>query len=351
MLPGIQVNESELRVDFVGDRRIRLYGADNYDRLRGIYLDCVAMDEYGDFDPRAFPEVIRPRLADRQGWALFAGTAHNWNHFAELVELARTRPEDYYLLVLRASESGLLPKDELEDIRRSMSEEQYLSEFECNFRAALVGSIWGREMTAVEDEGRVCAVPWEPELAVETWWDLGVADATAIWFTQNVGREVHVIDYYQEVGGGMPSFVRALRAKPYNYSEHHAPHDIKVRELGSGKSRLEMAAALGIRFRLVPNIDRADGIEAVRAFLGRCWFDRTETEAGRLALTNYRREYDAKHKVFRSSPVHDWASDAADAFRYLAVGHRWAPAIRGKVIDFPRPMRNSEDSTTSWMGV
>ncbi|MGH6738491.1 MAG: hypothetical protein ACREDY_05565, partial [Bradyrhizobium sp.] len=347
-IPGRQFNESELRVDLPGDRRIRLYGADNYDRLRGIYLDGVILDEYGDMDPRAWPEVIRPRLADRLGWAVFIGTAHGFNHFAELWDRVQGDAA-WFSMMLRASETGILARDELEDARRAMSEEQYLAEFECSFQAAVVGAIWGREMRAAEEEGRICAVPYEPEIAVDTWWDLGVRDAMAIWFTQDVGREVHVVDFYQEVGGSLTSCAAELSRRGYVYGKHHAPHDIRVRELGSGKSRIETADALGIRFDIVPDVGLDDGVNAARAFLSRCWFDREKTETGRLALCSYRRVYDAKHKVFQATPLHDWASDPADAFRYLAVGHKFSPPPRTRHLSRGQ-MQASGGPATAWLG-
>ena len=307
-IPGIQANESELRVDLPNGGRVRLYGADNYDRLRGIYLDGVVLDEYGDMDPRAWQEVIRAALADRKGWALFIGTPRGMNHFAEQWERAQNDP-DWLTLRLRASETGLLDPAELAAARREMSEEQYLAEFECSFAASVIGAIWGREMQAAETEGRVCAVPYQPEALVDTWWDLGIDDATAIWFSQTIGREIHLIDCYEASGEGLPHYAKTLQSKPYLYGTHNAPHDIRVRELGSGRSRLEIAESLGIRFQVVPQIGRQDGIEAGRSFLARCWFDRVKTQAGRQALTSYRRVWDEKRRTFQDHPLHDWASN------------------------------------------
>ncbi len=348
-IPGAVPNEAELRVD-IGPRRIRLYGADNYDRLRGIYLDGVVLDEYGDMDPRAWPEVIRPRLADRLGWASFFGTAHGYNHFAELCDEVAGR-DDWFFGKLRASETGILPQEELDDARRAMSEDQYLAEFECSFQAAIIGSIWGRELQQAETEGRICQVPHDPAVGVHTWWDLGVGNATAIWFTQDIGREVHVIDHCEVVGGGLPDAAAELARRPYTYAAHHAPHDIAQRELGTGKSRLETARALGINFVLVPNIGVEDGIQAARLFFPRVWFDRERTARGREALATYHRSYDARRKGYSANPVHDWASDSADAFRYLAVGHRFSPPRREQpeARRFMEIGRSPAQADTGWM--
>lgn len=346
-IPGIQANESELRVDMPGGRRVRLYGADNYERLRGLYFDGIVLDEYGDMDPRAWQEVIRASLADRQGWAAFIGTPKGLNHFSELWNAAQIDP-DWFTMRLRASETGLLPASEIADARKQMSEEQYQAEFEVSFDASVVGSYFGREMAAADKAGRVTTVPYQEEIGVDTWWDLGISDAMTIWFTQNVGREVHVIDYLENSGEGLPWYARQLQAKPYIYSSHNAPHDIQVREVGSGKSRLETAASLGIRFQIVPNIGLMDGIDAARVFIARCWFDRENTERGRMALTSYHKTWDEKRKVFSTAPAHDWSSHGADGFRYLAVGHKTSTP-RASAGDRPR-VQTVGTGRTAWMG-
>lgn len=346
-IPGAATNESELRVDLPNRGRVRLYGADNFERLRGIYLDGVVLDEFGDMDPRAWQEAIRPALADRKGWAIFIGTPRGVNHFADLWERAQSDPE-WFPLMLRASETGLLPESELAQARREMSEEQYAAEFECSFEASVVGSYYGRELNAADKAGHITRVPYQAEIGVDTWWDLGIDDAMAIWFTQTVGREIHVIDYYENSGEGLPHYAKVLQDRGYVYASHNAPHDIRVRELGSGKSRLETAQALGIKFNVVPDIGLADGIEAARAFIPRCWFDREKTERGRSALTSYRKVWDEKRRVFQSHPYHDWSSNGSDAFRYLAVGHKTAPTRRAQ----PEPRRHMEAGSrpnNSWL--
>lgn len=350
-IPGVTANESELRVDLPNGGRVRLYGADNYERLRGLYFDGIVLDEYGDMDPRAWQEVLRASLADRQGWAIFIGTPRGLNHFADTWERAQSDP-DWLTVELKASETGLLPASELADARKEMSEEQYLAEFECSFAASVIGAYFGKEMQAAQNDGRICRVPHQPEVGVDTWWDLGVADATAIWFTQSVGREVHVIDYYEQSGEGLPHYAKVLQERGYVYGTHNAPHDIMVRELGSGRSRLEIAKDLGIRFVVVPDIGLMDGIDAARSFLARCWFDRDKTERGRLALTSYRKRWDEKRRMFEDRPLHDWSSHAADSWRYLSVGHkttvrRMAEAPPRRFIELGDGARPS----SAWLGV
>ncbi len=329
-IPGARENESELRLDLPGGRRMRLYGADNYDRLRGGYLDGVILDEYADMDPRAWSEVIRPMLADRQGWALFIGTPKGKNAFWDVWDRAGTEP-NWFRTMLKASETGLLPQEELDDARRVMTPEQYEQEFECSFDAAIIGAYYGKEMSAAAE--RITRVPHDPAVEVETWWDLGIGDSTAVWFVQRVNSEIRFIDYIEASGEGLPFYAKALRERPYLYSRHVLPHDVEVRELGTGKSRKEMLGGLGMQNIVVaPKLPIDDGIQAVRMLLPRAWFDAEKCKQGVEALKQYRRDWDDKLKVFRSHPLHNWASHGADAARTGAVvdppPSTWAAPIK-----------------------
>lgn len=319
-VPGVQFNESELRADFPNGGRVRLYGADNYDRMRGIYLDGVVPDEYADMDPRVWPEVIRPALSDRKGWAAFIGTPKGRNDFCRMYENALNDP-DWFVLTLKASQTKLVDPDELADARKSMSEDQYEQEYECSFDAAVVGAYYAKQIKRAEESKRIVNVPWEPSVEVHTAWDLGIGDSTAIWFVQAIGREVRIIDYYEASGVGLDHYAKMLREKPYTYGEHILPHDVAVKELGTGKSRLEVLDGLGVRrIRIAPNLRIEDGINAARLFLEKCWFDKTKTAHAIEALRQYRAEYDEKLKTLKLRPLHDWTSHPADAFRYLALG-------------------------------
>ena len=320
-IPGVAINESELRVDFGHNgARIRLYGLDNYDRMRGTYLDGIVLDEYGDADPRAWTEVIRPALADRQGWAVFIGTPKGSNHFYDKWKDAHGDP-DWFSLMLKASESGLILPAELADASKGMTDDAYAQEFECSFQAAVVGAYYGREMSAALDAGRISKVDWEPSIAVDTAWDLGMSDSTAIICAQRVGSEIRIIDFIENSGVGLDWYVNQLRSRPYTWGEHLLPHDAQVKELGTGRSRIETLHSLGLgSARVIPAQSVADGINAVRLMLPRCWFDASKADRLIESLRNYRREYDEKRKVFHDRPLHDWCSHAADAMRYLAMG-------------------------------
>ena len=318
-VPMVRFHETELRCDLPNGARIQLLGAENPNSLRGIYLDGAVLDEMADMPESLFPEIIRPALSDRKGWALFIGTPRGHNAFFDLYDAAQGQ-KDWYTKVFRASETGILDNEELQAARAMMSEDQFQQEFECSWVANVPGAIFGKELQEAQEKGRISAVPYDPAYRVDTYWDLGVGDSTAIWFAQNVGRSVHIIDYYEARGEGLPHYASVLQQRGYLYGRHNAPHDIEVRELGSGKSRRETAWDLGINFQVVPKLPLEDGIHAAQMIIPRCWFDKDTCKAGLEALRHYHRAYNERTRSFRATPVHDWASHAADAFRYLAVG-------------------------------
>lgn len=348
MVPGVEQRESELTVRFHNGARVRLYGADNFDRLRGTYADGIVLDEYGDIDPRAWPEVIRPSLSDRNGWAVFIGTPKGRNDFHRVHTEAAANP-DWYSLVLKASQSGLLGADELADMRASMPPEVYQQELECSFDAAIRGAIYRTELSDADSEGRICSVPYDPAVPVWTAWDLGIGDATSVVCAQLVGKEVHIIDYYEATGEPLTHYVQWLDRKPYRYGTDLLPHDAGARELGSGKTREELLRANGRRVRVLPRQDVDDGINAVKMLLPRCWFDLSRTDRLRDCLAHYHRDFNDRMGVFKEHPVHDWSSHAADAIRCLAMGLREVEAkpLPGPTI--PRPQFSLDRSSASWM--
>lgn len=315
-------NESELWVEVCGKARIRIHGADNPDRLRGAYLDGVVLDEYADMRPSVWGEVIRPMLADRQGWATFIGTPKGRNEFFEIWDRAQKDETNWFAMMLRASSTGILPVSELEEARRDMTPEQYEQEFECSFEAAILGAYFGKEIAQLERDGHICELPYERSLPVHTAWDLGIGDSTAIWFFQVVGSEIRVIDHYEAHGQGLPHYAGVLASKPYKYGFDYVPHDAKVRELGSGRTRIETLQQLGREPKLVPQHKIMDGINAARLSMPMVWFDRVKCADGVEALRQYRADFDEKTRAFKDAPRHDWTSHSADAFRYLAMAWR-----------------------------
>ena len=318
-IPNIVFNESELKADFPNGARISLYGGDNPDSLRGIYLDGVMMDEYAQMSPRLWAEIIRPAISDRKGWAIFIGTPKGHNNFFDLYQEVKD-DENWYVKVHRASETNYIDAEELEAAKKDMSEDQYQQEFECSWTAAIQGAYYGRLLEEAEKESRIGKVQHDTGALVETWWDLGIGDSTAIWFVQRIGAELRVIDFYENNGESLGHYANVLQDKAkeneWNYGDHVFPHDVRQRSLDTGRTRVETLQNLGVEPTIIPQMKVEDGIEAVRRKLKNCWFDEMKCRRGIDALRQYRAQYDEKNQVFKLRPVHDWASHAADAFRY-----------------------------------
>ena len=319
---GGKVNESELSIVMPHNgATIRLYGAENAERMRGLYFDGLGIDEGQEIRPSVLTAIILPALADRKGWLDVTGTPKGWgNLLGELYKTTRDDP-DWFWQVLKASETGILDPEELANLKKMMPENEYEQEMECSFEAAITGAYFAKELALADKAGRITSVPHDPMLKTHTAWDLGIADSMSIWFYQAVGRELRVIDYYEASGFGLDHYVRLLGSKPYLYGSHYGPHDIQVRELGTGKSRWEVARGLGITFSVVKQMEVSDGINAARMTIPRMWFDKAKCATGIDALRQYREKIDEKRQV-SMGPLHDWTSHAADAFRYLCVGHQ-----------------------------
>lgn len=322
-IPGATPNESELRIDIPRpDRddkiRIMLLGAENPDSLRGIYLDGVVLDEYAQCDPTIWGQVIRPALSDRIGWGIFIGTPKGQNHFYDIFNAAIPL-DSWYVAVHKASDTNVVDADELLEAQATMTDEEYEQEYECSFSAALLGAYYGKYMNELESANQITRVPYDTNAVVDTYWDLGISDSTAIWFIQIVGREVHVIDYLEIAGAGLEKIVKDIKDKPYAFGEHFIPHDGAARELGTGVTRQETLLKYGLRTTIVPRQSVADGINAVRLALPKCWFDQNRCQKGIAALKNYQRKWDSKNKMFVDRPLHDWSSHGADAFRMFGL--------------------------------
>jgi hypothetical protein len=325
------VNEGELLLELHNGAKARLFGADNADAMRGLGFSGIFLDEYADFKPSVWGNVIRPALADRQGWAVFSSTPKGKNQFFSIWQTARRDPSDWFSLHLPASKSGLLPETELEATRAQISRDQYEQEMEVSFEAAILGAIWGIEMREATEGGRIRSVPVDPALPVHTAWDIGYKDATAIWWYQVVAGEIHLVDFYQASGLTVPDAVDVVMARGYRYGKHNLPHDARAKTFAAaGKSVIEqMAPALGLaNMQIVPDIGIQPGISYTRDLLSRCWFDEDKCSEGIEALRQYQHEFDEDTKAFRKTPRHDWTSHCADAFRQMAVAWVQEPTVR-----------------------
>lgn len=358
VIPGVQFHESELKVSLPNGSTIRLYGADNYDRMRGLYFDGVVLDEIADMDPRAWTEVIRPTLSDRKGWAVFIGTPKGPNAFRDLIygdenSLGALKDPAWFCAILKASETGLIDAAELETLKASMSIDQYMQEFECSFEAAIKGAYYADQLRVMQMEGRITRVPYTKFAPVFTSWDLGIRDQAAIWFGQRVGSEVRWIDYFESHSVGLDVYAQYLREwaaeRRAVYSTHYFPHDVEVRELSTGKSRRQTLYELGFEnIETVPQHNVLDGINASRRILEVSWIDEEACKKGIRCLQMYRSDMDEKTGAFKPKPVHDQYSHGADAFRQYAAVHDFASVEQATVFDKYKRNAGRQSASTSW---
>jgi len=320
--------ETDMAIRFRNGSHWQLVGSDNYNSLVGSPPVGVVFSEFALADPSAWG-YLRPILAENGGWALFITTPRGRNHASTFYEAAR-QDRTWFAEQLPATETNVFTPEQLEIEHRELvreygpddGEARYRQEYLVSFDAGVMGSYYGSLMEAAEKEKRITRVLHEPTLPVHTAWDLGIGDATAIWMVQLVGQEVRLIDYIENSGVGLDWYVRELDRRPFKWGEHVLPHDVKVRDLGTGRSRLETLRSLGLgRDQVLENQRLEDGINAVRMMLPRCFFDAEKCARGISALQNYRRSWNEPLRTYSDRPLHDWTSHAADALRYLALGH------------------------------
>jgi phage terminase large subunit len=292
------VNNTDMKMETVNRGLWQVVGTDFVDRLVGPNpLGCV-FSEYSLQDPQAW-DLIRPILAENKGWAIFIYTPRGKNHGYELFQMAKrlqATGSGWFAQLLTINDTRVLSAQDIQEERDAgMSEELIQQEFYCSFDAGMVGAYYTLQLAKARLEGRICNVPVLDTSPVDTYWDLGMDDSTTIWFGQNVGREIHLIDYAEGSGEGLPYYAKLLREKGYLYGKHFGPHDIKVREVGTGKSRRETARGLGIDFTPTRKVNhKEEAIEAVRNIFSQCVFDEKRCKHGIDSLENFRKQYDEK---------------------------------------------------------
>ena len=318
-IPGIKYNETELRCDFPNGARLTLYGVDaNPDALRGNYYDFVVMDEVQLISEDVFPTVILPALADRKGKCLMIGTPRSTrNYLYELYKKAKS-DASWFCKIYKASETNLIDKFELEQLKQNMTDEEYRQELECDFSAAINGSIYGKIIDKLDAQNRITKISYDVGYPVHTAWDLGIADEGIVLFFQEIGRQIYFIDSLAKSGEGLPWFAKEIKNRDYVYGRHFAPHDIEVRDFSNGLSRREVAYQLGIRFQVAPKLAVEEGIHITSMMLARSYFDQEKCETLIDALRHYHRKWSVNNKFF-SKPQHDWSSHFCDAVRVAAV--------------------------------
>jgi phage terminase large subunit len=317
------IDNTEMKIRFVNGSLFQIIGIENIDSVVGTNPVGCVFSEYSLQNPKGW-DFIRPILAENGGWAIFNWTPRGKNHAYDLEEMAKADPEHWFIHVLTVDDTKIISPEVLEQERREIiakhgDDALFRQEYYCSYTAAIMGAYYAKQYEEAERAGRFTNVPYDSALPVHTVWDLGIDDAMAVGFYQAVGLERRKIDYLEVTGQGLPQVIKAIKEKPYIYGKHFAPHDIKVRELGTGKSRLEVAESLGIKFELVPNISVQDGIEAGRRFFLKLWVDKTNCKDWLRAIPQYTKEYDEDKHIFKDKPRHDWTSHGADEHRYAAL--------------------------------
>lgn len=320
-IPGRVVAEAELHVTLPGDRRIRLYGSDNYDRMRGIYLDGVGVDEPADMDPAAWYDVIRPALSDRTGWCVWIGTPKGRDAFFRLWKEATSSP-DWFTMRLPASQSHLLPLDELESAKKGMKalEGAYEREYECSFETPVAGSIYGEVINEARSKGRLCEFEWDRNCPVYSAWDLGWNDSTTIWLWQMVGHDIRWLWHTRRTQCKASEMALELINCGIPVTAHFIPHDGGAHRPGEGKSYKQLLEEAGLMNITVVPVCRSKwpGIDYLRGLLYRSWFRIPACDKGIEALEAYHSKDTTNGQTSSKEPVHDWASHDADAARTMA---------------------------------
>jgi hypothetical protein len=312
-------NSQELKVTFVNDSILQLIGSDNINSLVGTNPYGCVFSEYAIQDPKAY-QFIRPILAANEGWALFISTPRGKNHFWELYQIAQQHP-DWFAYKLTLDDTQHIPYREIERERAEglMSEDLIQQEYYTSFTMGVEGAYYAKYIDKMRLNSQIGQVPYEVGFKVHTAWDIGVRDSTTILFFQVIGQAVRIIDCYENSKVGLDHYAKILAQKDYIYGKHIGPHDIKVKEFGSGMTRIEKAKQLGIKFTVAPSISVEDGIESVRSALSKIWIDEVKCAPFIKAVENYRQEYDSKKRVYKHYPLHDWSSHFADCLRYLCI--------------------------------
>lgn len=319
-------DEQKMFIRFLNGSTWQVVGSDSYNALVGSPPVGLVFSEWAIGNPAAWA-YLRPILLENGGWALFIYTSRGRNHGHRTWEMSQREP-GWFGVRQNALQTGVFTSEQLAaelkeyiaDYGEEDGEALFNQEYMCSFDAAVLGSYYGKALAQLEQAGRITSVPHDPTYPVYTAWDLGIDDATAVWFVQLVGREIRVIDHFEARGRGLVECARDVLAKKYQYVEHYLPHDVDTREMTSAKTRKQTLEGLGLEpIRAGSKLPVQDGINAARTMLPRCVFDSVKCAKGLDALRQYRSVWDEKLRTPSKVPLHDWSSHSSDAFRELAV--------------------------------
>ncbi len=336
-----KTSERDMKKFLKNGSSYQVLGADDPDRLVGTNFIGIILSEFALMDPSVL-RLLMPVLNENMGWLIIPSTPRGRNHYYRLIQRAMGM-ENWFVSLLSSKDTGAISEEQIDEDRRlGIPEDIIEQEYYVSFGVSTEGPYYAKQMDLLRANGRIGRVQWEPALPVHTAWDIGVDDCNAIWFYQKIRNEYRILEYLEDSGEGLGYYVNEIKKreseKGWVFEDHHPPHDIKVKEYGSGKTRFETARDLGVRFR-EPTEKRSvqDGIEAVRQLLPKCWFDEEGCKRGLECLENYKKEWDSKKMTFKNKPLHDWASHGADAFRTLGM------AESKKLLDNMDRFRDKQD--------
>ncbi len=356
--------ENEMRVNLINGSNYYLVGSDNYDGLMGTNPVGIVLSEYSLQKPEAWQYLV-PILAENRGWALFIYTFRGRNHGWFQAKIARQEGWFYDERIggsgpkatKRPDGTPVVSDEEIDKLRaEGIPEATIQSEYFNNPEAPIIGAYYAKQMVAVKADGRRRAIPYDGKFPVYTAWDIGY-DMTVVIYFQVIWGWVHILECEFKSGEGLPYWVGKVKEKSYEvYDYHFAPWDIDTREYAAGKSRMAMAAELGIKFIVTPqkpgNAGILDGIEQVRTMLPKCVFNEPKCEMLLEGLRCFRSEIEQEKMQFtgeeanealllKANPLHDWASHFDAAMRTLAWN---LPKIMGK----KRAMPDKAEDTYSY---
>jgi hypothetical protein len=344
-------NDQEMFIRFKNGSTWQVIGSDRYNSLVGAGVAGVVFSEWALCNPSSWG-YISPMMRENDGWAAFITTPRGRNHAYNMFNSAKANP-DWFAEQSSIHDTKALSEEALKEILQTdyidlygedLGRAQFEQEYECSFNAAILGAFYAREMVNVRREGRIAEIDADPERPVHRAWDIGVKDDTSIWWFQVVGTQVFILDCYSASGVGLDHFASVIEQKRketgWQDGTDFVPHDARVKEWGTGRTRVETMQGYGLRPQVVSLASKLDGINAARKTLARCVFHSRCEEVGISALEQYRREWDDDKKAFKQSEVHDWTSHLADAFRYLAMAWREIPAEKPPP---PKPIYQVED--------
>ena len=331
------INNTEMKLRTINGSLLQVIGSDNIDSIVGTNPVGCVFSEYALQDPKGW-DYLSPILLENGGWAVFDYTPRGKNHGYNLFKMAQSNPE-WFCQLLTVEDTfklgGTMSPEMVNSERLSGKSENFIrQEYYCDFDAAVDNAVFGDQIFLARQENKIRNVPWDPKVGVETYWDIGWDDNTAIWFVQQVLHEVRLIDYYEARLAGPEHYVKVLREKPYNYARHVMPHDADrgLMETG-GKSLRQIMWEFGVSVDIAEKLSKEEQIQHARLLFPRCYFDKEKCEKGIDSLSSWHFSFDDQKQTLGRTPVHDWASHASDGFCLIGVALR--PLAKQEKIKYP----------------